>query len=323
MRKNIRLTQKDFLDRAREIHGDKYNYSKSVFIRMDAYIKITCYTHGDFEQKAKCHIGKQQQGCRKCVKNFKWTQEEFLARAYAVHGNTYDYSESKYETKHKKITIICRQHGAFQQTPDGHIDQEQGCRKCVKQYTRTVEETIIESRKVHGDKYDYSRIKEIAVNGLIQRKNVKMLIICPKHGLFYQSAADHIVAKHGCKKCKRSKAQSIAAMEFKKLGIPIIEEYVDEKIRHKRPLPFDIFFEVGESRILIEFNGEQHYRPTSFNRKIPANDPSVLKRFVGIQNRDEIKRRLALKFGYKLYVIPHTGFHLIHDILVGIIKNHT
>lgn len=66
----------------------------------------------------------------------KLTTKEFIRRARQVHGNRYDYSKVKYEGSHKKVIIICREHGEFEQTPGNHI-HGQNCRKC-RNYTGTL-----------------------------------------------------------------------------------------------------------------------------------------------------------------------------------------
>lgn len=63
--------------------------------------------------------------------NVTATQEEFLARAKAVHGDLFDYSKAVYESRLKKVTIICRKHGPFQQAPAFHY-KGQGCLECAK-----------------------------------------------------------------------------------------------------------------------------------------------------------------------------------------------
>lgn len=60
----------------------------------------------------------------------KLTQEEFIKRAVEVHNDKYDYSKVNYINNTTKICIICPKHGAFFQTPNMHLYQKQGCKKC-------------------------------------------------------------------------------------------------------------------------------------------------------------------------------------------------
>lgn len=60
---------------------------------------------------------------------------------------------------------------------------------------KTKTEIFIEkARKIHGDKYDYSKAEYI-------NARTKTCIICPKHGEFWQSPDSHNNQKRGCPKC--------------------------------------------------------------------------------------------------------------------------
>ena len=59
-----------------------------------------------------------------------------------------------------------------------------------------VEQFIKESKEIHGNKYDYSKVE---YKGSFQ----KVCIICPKHGEFWQRPADHLIGI-GCPMCKTS-----------------------------------------------------------------------------------------------------------------------
>lgn len=61
---------------------------------------------------------------------------------------------------------------------------------------RTSEEFIHKSKLIHGDKYDYSKVEYI--NNI-----TKVKIICPKHGIFYQTPKGHLRGRK-CAKCSKS-----------------------------------------------------------------------------------------------------------------------
>lgn len=64
------------------------------------------------------------------------TQEQFLEKARAVHGNKYDYSQVVYESSQKKVTIICPKHGAFRQQAGSHL-RGAGCPLCGTETMRS------------------------------------------------------------------------------------------------------------------------------------------------------------------------------------------
>jgi len=128
------------------------------------------------------------------------TREEFIEKAVIKHGNKYDYSLVEYKNNSTKIKIVCPNHGVFEQTPNSHLAGS-GCPSCVPNKKLTKEEFIKRSRKIHGDKYDYS---------LVEYKNVSsnIKIICPVHGVFEQKPCKHL-AGHGCFSCYNERPKKL------------------------------------------------------------------------------------------------------------------
>lgn len=122
----------------------------------------------------------------------KKTTEDFIIQANEIHNYKYEYSKVEYVNNKTKVCIICPTHGEFWQAPDKHINRKQGCPKC-KGYNRTTEDIIKEFNKAHNNKYDYSKIE-------YKRWDVKVCIICPEHGEFWQTPNAHLYG-HGCPIC--------------------------------------------------------------------------------------------------------------------------
>lgn len=121
-----------FIKKSKEIHGDKYDYSKSKYVNIRTNIIITCKKHGDFLQKPNKHI--KGQGCVKCkIDNNTLTSKEFIKKAIYIHGDEYDYSKVEYKYTNKKVIIICRKHGEFKQTPMTHLRGTR-CPKCALKF---------------------------------------------------------------------------------------------------------------------------------------------------------------------------------------------
>lgn len=128
-------------------------------------------------------------------------QQTFLIVAKQVHGDLYDYSKTEYKVSAKPVTITCKEHGDFQQTPSSHLSGA-GCNKCaavkIGDNTRlTLEDFVTKARAAHGDRYDYSK-----VDYLNTQKKVE--IVCRKHGSFWQAPSNHFAGK-GCRKCQAEK----------------------------------------------------------------------------------------------------------------------
>ena len=122
-----KYTTEEFIAKAREVHGDKYDYSKVKYINNKTDVCIICPEHGEFYQKPSQHL--QGHGCDKCGGTYKYTTEEFIAKAREVHGDKYDYSKVNYTNGKNEVCIICPEHGEFWQTPNIHL-KGSGCPNC-------------------------------------------------------------------------------------------------------------------------------------------------------------------------------------------------
>lgn len=122
------------------------------------------------------------------------TTDEFIHRAYKLHGDLYDYSQVEYVSMHINVKIICRKHGVFYQSPSNHL-KGYGCPICNKSEKRRLakDEVIHRFKEMHGDTYDYSLMD-------YQGTKRKVKIICPEHGIFEQTPEKHMVGQ-GCPKC--------------------------------------------------------------------------------------------------------------------------
>lgn len=129
-----KLTIEKFIQKAKLIHGERYDYSKSFYRDSSIKIEIICKTHGSFLQLVHSHLAGH--GCRECsseqcsVDNAS-TFEKFVEKAKLKHGDFYDYPRFDYKNSHKKISIICPEHGEFKQTIYIHT-QGSGCPNCKK-----------------------------------------------------------------------------------------------------------------------------------------------------------------------------------------------
>ena len=118
----------NFISKAKEIHGDKYDYSKVNYVNAHVKVKIICPEHGEFEQKPNNHLNGK--GCSRCVgKCRSLTTNMVIDDFNKIHNNKYDYSMVNYIDNTTKISIICPIHGVFEQTPAAH-KQKQGCPLC-------------------------------------------------------------------------------------------------------------------------------------------------------------------------------------------------
>ena len=127
-----RYTTKDFIEKANSIHNNKYDYSLVVYESGTKHVNIICPIHGVFKQAPGKHLNGQ--GCPICGKKKTWdkakkTTKQFITEAQKIHGDKYDYSLTDYINSNKKVKIICKKHGIFEQTPHHHLNFH-GCPHC-------------------------------------------------------------------------------------------------------------------------------------------------------------------------------------------------
>jgi hypothetical protein len=127
---------KYFIEKARSVHGDRYDYSKSVYINSRVPIVITCPEHGDFTIRAAKHLFGQK--CRECAncdasKRYSKNISKFIEDARKVHGDKFDYSLVEYKNQDSRIKIICPVHGEFEQTAKDHVVRKIGCAECSRE----------------------------------------------------------------------------------------------------------------------------------------------------------------------------------------------
>ena len=306
----------NFINKAKQVHGDKYDYSKVNYVNAHTKVCIICPKHGEFWQTPDSHL--RGSGCSKCsfisTANKKaLTSKEFIEKAKQVHGDKYDYSKIEYVNTKTPVCIICPKHGEFWQTPNGHLSGN-NCPLCkgkqmnqnvflkrmkdkygdlydltkanyvksnipviigykntffeieprkilnskkpiLKKRITNINSFIEKAKQVHGDKYDYSKVNYI-------KSTSKVCIICPKHGEFWQRPNDHLNG-YGCMLCKESKLERKLSLFLDKKNIKYIRQYyapfLSEKYSHQ-----SLDFYLPDYNIVIECQGRQHFEPIKY-----------------------------------------------------------
>lgn len=183
----------EFIEKAKLVHGDKYDYSEADYINNHTKVKIFCHTHGMFDQTPKVHLNGSV--CRKCAHTI--TNEQFIVRAKEVHNDKYDYLSTVYMGMSDKLEISCIIHGNFIQKALTHI-QGGNCPKCAKKSsaikrTLTTEQFKERAILVHGDLYVYDKV-------LYEDNRINVEIFCKYHGYFKQKPNTHLNG-NGCMLC--------------------------------------------------------------------------------------------------------------------------
>ncbi|WP_351089699.1 DUF723 domain-containing protein [Shewanella sp. S1-49-MNA-CIBAN-0167] len=194
-----------FIEKSKSIYGDKYTYEKTLFVSGKLKLIITCKLHGDFSQVPSNHY---KSGCSECSKErrasdvLNKSRTEFKNKVSLIHGDKYNLSKIDYQGAKKKVTVSCYEHGDFEITAQ-HLLAGSGCASCgkVKAASKILLKSKLEfdekSNKVHGNRYDYSKVNYLG-------EGVKVIIICPQHGEFEKTPRKHLDG-NGCNLCEGKK----------------------------------------------------------------------------------------------------------------------
>ena len=218
----------------------------------------------------------------KCIERMQLKRPEF------------DFSEFKYSSSKTKSTVKCQEHGAWE-TSYEKIMAGQGCPRC-RGYYQTTDEVVHKLKSVHGDNYDFSKVKYV-------KSSQEVEVICPTHGPWFATVKT-LLKGHGCRKCsaernaeqKRSNTEEFVAKAKKVHGDKYTydaTEYVsvNQKVsifcnKHK-----EYFFQTPRSH--LGGNGCPTCGRTGFDQTMAGSfyvleSKSLVK--VGITNRDTVKR---------------------------------
>lgn len=238
------ITLEDIIRKSKERFGNLFNYDKCVYVNPSTPMTFICERHGEFKQMPYYHL--TSNGCPRCSKETtsslgnppekihiklpeptmtdmllnpnrknsgrkRLSQDDFIKRSINTHGKRYDYSMSVYKTSGSKVDIICKEHGLFSQIAGQHM-KGAGCRKCgeiIKTISKssTKESFIEKSKKIHGDLYNYKKVKY--VNSFTRVK-----IICKEHGVFEQTPRNHLDGS-GCNKCGIERQKELVRLGLK------------------------------------------------------------------------------------------------------------
>lgn len=185
-----KLTTQQFVYRAQQKHGNRYDYSHTQYVGADDKVAVVCQTHGTFYQRPVDHL--RGSGCSQCNERQTLTQDQFIDRANKQHSSKYTYGSVVYKNVTTKVSIQCQVHGIFQQTPKDHL-RGYGCPDCGGTKKITTQNFIDRAKSIHKNTYRYSRTQ-------LDSMNSKVVITCKNHGDFSQRPADHLNGV-GCPIC--------------------------------------------------------------------------------------------------------------------------
>lgn len=267
-----RHTTDKFIQRAKEIHGDKYDYSKVIYKNAKTKVCIICPIHGEFYQVASAHL--KGHGCQLCLKH---DTKYFVESAKKSHGEKYDYSQVDYINNNTPVEIICPKHGSFFQRPKEHTSQNQGCPHCHPQYSKGEKEVVKFIRSIYTGEI-VENCRDVISPRELDIYLPELKIAFEYNGLYYHSSGFNKNPS-----CSRNKF-----LKCEEKGIRLITVYEDEWVHNKEVIKSMISRNIGIF--------DRIFARKTLVKKI--TDSSVYSNFL-LENH--IQGKCAVNFAYGLY----------------------
>lgn len=300
---NIMYNTEEFIRRAKLVHGDRYRYTDVVYVNSITNVRIICPIHGVFWQRPSEHL--RGKGCIKCgqalcgEKQRNKAKETFVSRCKKIHGDKYTYDKVDYVDSHTKIVVTCKEHGDFNTLPYRLLNGC-GCPKCKSEkahrlFSKGTSKFIEDAKRIHGDLYDYRSCD-------YYNNSTKVIIICREHGAFEIGAGEHLRGC-GCPLCKESMGEKRIRLYLESHHIQFVRQYAIKYNDNK----YKSDFFIPSQNLIIEYNGEQHYKP--------VGKFGGAKAFHKQQQRDKNLREYCKAFGIKLLEISYLQYPIIEQML--------
>lgn len=293
--KKLRTTE-EFIDESRKIWGYKYDYSLVNYkgSHIDILIK---YNNRVYKQKPAVHLSGYN-----CENEYIKNTKDFIKKAIEKHGIKYDYSLVDYKGIEKKVKILYND-VLYEQKAGTHLYSNGLIENVIKK--KTTIEFIQESNLIHDFKYNY-------INTFYVNNQTKVIITCTEHGDFTQKPTSHLSGA-GCPNCVESRGEKAIYKYLDKNNISYYRQHKFEGCRNIRQLPFDFY--IPSKRLIIEFDGKQHYEPMVFFGGVEA--------YERLKVNDGIKNEYCEDNYIDLVRIRYDSIDNIVSILDGIFKKTT
>ena len=296
--KSRRKTNEEFLKQLRERYGEDYEPLEEHKIG-SSKIKVKHLKCGNVYITTPNNILSGRE-CPKCaekqrrIAQRKYTQEDFEAIVESEGNGEYEVL-GKYTTVENKVKIRHKSCNHIYQVSPAHFKNGRRCPECAKKLRadakrKTQDEFEKDVKAVHGEEY--------IVLGEYYSSTTKVKMKHNICGYIWDVVAGSILLGHGCPRCNSSKGEKSIRSYLENNNIVFKEEYIFDDCRNELPLPFDFKVKTNKDKIiLIEYHGEQHYRPIEFYGGV--------EKFKRQQRHDAIKRGYCKANNIPLIEIPY------------------
>ena len=303
---NIKLTHKEFMEKFYKQNPHAQDIEVvGTYINSQTKILCRCKIDG-YEWEVIPYSLLRGYGCPKCGGSLQLTHEEFINRIHQV--NTDIEILGTYIDAKTKIKCKCKKCNYEWKSLPGNLLQGHGCPKCVGR-EKTQEEFVNRLQQVNPD---------IEVLGTYEGAFNKIKCKCKICEHEWEAMPTNLLRGSGCSKCKITKGEKRITQYLDNLGINYIYNtgYFKDLVGTGGGLLRPDFI-IPSLNIWIEYDGEQHFKPTNFNGAM--SEQQIQDTFKKVQQNDQIKNQYAKDNNWILVRIPYTEYDNIEQILAAYI----
>lgn len=288
----------------------------SEVISYKKHVELICECGNPYKTTIEKFVTRDKRQCNECgrQKTIEGRRHtfEYVKGFISKHSDCVLLSET-YEGITKGISLLCGCGTEFKTCFDYFKNgNKRTCNRCAEQ------------RRRESLKYSYDEVKLI-----VENKNCELLsdtyldvksllqIKC-SCGEVFKTSLDNfksVKRKVTCDKCsgKQSKGETMVEEWLIANNIPFKKQHRFPDCRYKKPLPFDfaVFDNKGNIKLLVEYDGEQHFNPYRFK----DNQVFEYQKLLTVKERDDIKTTYCQSKNIKLLRIPYTQSKYIPQIL--------
>ena len=298
--KNITKTHEQFVKEIKNLAGEEYivlgKYKNSGIKILMKHNK--CGHEWKVTPSSFLNNGRR---CPKCSGLMRKTTEQFKKKVYEAVGNKYTIL-GEYVNNNTKILVRHNECGHEWKAVPHNLFSILACPKCSKCERKNTE---IFKKEVYDLVQD-----EYKVLGEYINSHTKILIRHNDCEMEYEVSPANFLRGTRCPKCIFSRGEKAINDYLTENNIRFETEKTFDDLIFKRNLRFDFY--LPDYNLIIEYDGRQHYKPSSFGSK---NKLKIAGNFKSCKKRDRMKDRYCKENGIELLRIPYHQYNEIGSIL--------
>lgn len=303
-----------FIQKANSKHSILYSYDRVldwINTQDKEYIQIGCPNCNEYF-RVRYDSFLAGSDCKKCKKTGRkvTSLEEFIERAKLVHGDKYTYEKVVPFKDQTEIVIIhCPIHGDFKQSPAHHLAGS-GCKFCKREeQTYKTADFLKEAELAFPNQFTFD------IDSDFLPADKLFTVTCKFCGNSFKTYRRDFLGSSGCKCC--SDSRWIGEDRIRKFlllkGVNFKTNKTFPDLKDREALSYDIYVE--NRKLLIEYNGSQHYE---FNSWYHVSEQDFHRQL----HHDWLKRKYARDHNINLEVISYKDKRKIPQLLEEILKKY-